>query len=70
LGELRIYSVQLVELGIYLSNIRSKFTDIFLGILVGSVQGSDATVKLLVVGEIHLGEKWERIGRVGLYEMD
>jgi hypothetical protein len=37
---------------------------------VDSIQGSDVVVKVLVVGVGHLGEKWERIRQVGLYEKD
>jgi hypothetical protein len=53
------------KFGIEGRNIISEYLDTILGLVVGSFQGKDATVKVLVVGVGHLGYKREILGQVG-----
>jgi hypothetical protein len=65
-----IYGFQLGDIGIYGRNICGNINDIFPGLVMASIQGSNVTVKVLVVGVGNLGEKWEGVGRVGPYKRD
>jgi hypothetical protein len=47
--------VKLVEPRIYGRNVGIKVKDIFLGLLIVFFQGSDATIKILVVSVGHWG---------------
>jgi hypothetical protein len=56
--------------GIEGRNIRSESLDVIHGLIMGGVQGKDATIKFLVVVVSHLGYKWKRVGLVGLHRKE